>query len=582
MINYRTKFSKRLRHCTMGLGIFLLLTGYAPVKSSQTPSEAAMMRFDATIELNAPLCGTHAVLFARYWVSPDLYRVAVVWAEPHAGSPNFPIYPPTSNVVSDREAFRIDNQFQHNYDGVFPRPLGRRGVFYHKFNVYYFSDIRFAEQEALNLRIHANDIQPLKNTGGLDGEQVFDVSARRPGDECRQALTRLGVRATEGRLDELRLLDAEGGLLKSVEYEYTNQKDGNQLHKQTVLLPELPITVGFKGKGPAITIAGEKRRYKQFEAAHHPAGRKCIVNYQPIKINGRPVSLPARIIVYSGDGKSILRSARLYNFSDSELSADQLKKSAEQFSLFESNEIKCREMLRKYWLKDKADVAQADVKTMEQLHTHFAHKPAAPMNVGQKLRRANMLLQLDWILGHRPRLERDFREYVSLLTANDLNQMIFVGGKHAIELTIRWGQLALADKLIETWLDAAVSRNNVESALDFAAMSIWRDRFCIIARLMERVLQTPQVSPSQRFVAQALRCTSLARAYEKLKDPDSVKKEIGIAQARWVSSKMSTEVLRRDLMQGITDAKQVFAGLDKPTRQQNALKVQLDNSICHC
>ena len=198
------------------------------------------------------------------------------------------------------------------------------------------------------------------------------------------------------------------------------------------------------------------------------------------------------------------------------------------------------------------------------------------MTVGQKLRRLNMLLQLDWILGHRPRLERDFQEYVSLLTANDLNQMIFVGGKHAIELTIRWGQLASADKLFETWLDAAVSRNNVDSALDFAAMSIWRDRFCIIARLMERVLQTPRVSPSQRFVAQALRCTSLARAHEKLKDPDSVKKKLGIAQARWVSSKMSTEALRRDLMQGITDAKQLFAGLDQPTRQQNALKVQLD------
>lgn len=577
MIYCCAKFSKRLLICALNLGMFLSLSGYALAKSAPAPDKVAMLRFDATVELNAPLCRTDVVLFARYWVSPEFYRVAVVWAEPHAGSLNFPIYPPTLNVVSDREAFRVEHQFKHMYDGVFPRPLGQRGVFRHKFNSYYFSDIRFAEQEALNLRIKASDIQPLKKTVGGDGERVFDVSLPRPSDESGQDLARLSVRTTKGRLDELRLLDAKGGLLKNMEYEYTRQKDKkSQLHRQNVLLPQRPITVGFKGKGPTITIAGEKRRYSELETTHHQGGRKCMVDYQPMEIGGRLVSLPVRITVYQADAKRFLRSARLYNFTHCELSADDVKKSSEQFSFFDRNETKCREMLLKYWFKDPADVAQADRKTLEQLRTHFTEKSVAGMTAGEQLRRVNVLLQLDWMLGHTARLERDFQQYVSLLAANDLGRMVFVGGQHAIEMTIRWGQVAVADRLLEAWLDTAMSRNDVESALDFAGVSIRRGRFWTIVKLMDKVLETPQLSPSQRFVAQALRCAGLARVYEMVEDPDHIKTELGIAQAWWVSSQMSTESLRRDLRQGMCEAKQLFAGLDQPTRQHKVLRAQLE------
>jgi len=577
MIDCCDKFSKRLLICTMNLGMFMGLTGYALAESAPTPGKVAMLRFDAIVELNAPLCRTHVVLFARYWVSPEVYRAAVVWAEPHAGSLNFPIYPPTLNVVSDREAFRVEHQFKHMYDGVFPRPLGQRGAFLHKFNSYHFSDIRFAEQEALNLRIQASDIQPLKKADGPDGERVFKVSAPRASGEPKQYLAKLSFHTTKGRLDELRLLDAEGGLLQSVEYEYTNQKDKkSQLHRQNVLLPQRPITVGFKGKGPTITIAGEKRRYSELEATHHQGGRKCMVDYQPMEIGGRRVPLPVRITVYRADAKLVLRSARLYNFTHCELSADDVKKSAEQFSFFDRNEIKCRELLLKYWVKEPADVAQADRKTLEQLRTHFADKFVAGLTIGEQLRHVNVLLQLDWMLGHTAGLERDFQRYVYLLAVNDLDRMVLVGGQHAIEMTIRWGQIDVADKLLDTWLGVSVPRNDVESALNFANDSVRKKRFWTIVKLMDKVLEKSQLSASQRFVAQALRCMGLAQVYEMVKDPDRIKTELGIAQAWWVSSQMSTESLRRNLSQGMFEAKQFFAGLDRPTRQYKALKAKLE------
>jgi hypothetical protein len=552
------------------------LTGHAPAESAPAPDKVATLRFDAIVELNAPLCRTHVVLFARYWVSPEFYRVAIVWAEPHAGSLNFPIYPPTLNVVSDRKAFRIENQIHHIYDGAFPKPLGRRGPFRHKFNSYYFSDIRFAEQDALDLRIGAVDIGPLKKTGEADAERIFDVNLPGPGDGSGQKPARLSVRAANGRLDELRLLDVEEGLLKSIRYEYKEQKDGGQLHKQIVLLPERPITVGFRGKGPTITIGGEKRQYSQLETTHHQGGRKCIVDYQPIEISGRQVSLPVHINVYSGDENRILRSAKLYNFTHCQISTDQLKEAAERFSFLDGDETKCREMLLKYWLKDPAEIAQADVKTLERLRAHFAERSAAGMTAGEQLRRVSILLQLDWMLGYMPQLERDFREYLSLLVSNDLGRMVLVGGQNAIEMTSRWGQLDTADSLLDTWLDVAVSQNDVESALNFAADSVRKKRFWTTAKLMDKVLQEPQLSRSQRFVAQGLRCIGLARVCEMIKDPDHIKTELGIAQAGWVSYQTSAESLRTDIRQSMSEAKQLFAGLDQPTRDHKVLRAQLE------
>ena len=568
--------SKRLLIWALSIGMLLSLTGYALPQSATELGKTDMLRFDAIIELNAPLCRTHVVLFARYWVSPELYRMAVVWAEPHAGSLNFPIFPRTLNVASDSNDFMVEHQFRHMYDGIFLRPLGRRGPFLHKFNSYYFSDIRFAEQDALDMRIHSSNIEPLKKTGEAGAERIFNVNVSGPCDGSGQKPARLSVRTTKGRLDELHLLDAEGKLLKSIEYEYKEQKDGGQLHKQIVLLPERPITVGFKGKGPTITIGSEKHQYSELETTHHQGGRKCIVDYQPLEIDGREVSLPCRITVFSGDGNRILRSAKLYNFTQCQIGTDQLDEAAKQFSFLDDDETTCREMLLKYWLKDPAEVDHADVKTLKQLQVHFTEKSTAGMTLGEQLKHVNILLQLDWMLGYTPQLERDFQEYLSLLTNNDLGRMILVGGQNAIEMTSRWGQLDTADRLLEIWLDVVVSQNNVESFLNFAADSIRKKDFWTTARLMDKVLETSRLSISQRFVAQAIRCLCLTRLCEMLDNPDRIKTELDVAQARWVSSMTSADSLRTSASQGIVEAKRLFTAVDEPTREQNVLRAQLE------
>lgn len=476
---------------------------------------------DAVIELNASLCRTHVVLCARYWVSADGYRAAVVWGEPHAGSLNFPVYPPTLNIVSDPNRFVITHQIQHLYDGVFPKPLGARGPFVHRFNSYTLSDIRFAEQEIVDL--------------------------------CR-----------------------------NVEDEWTDNGE-NMFSRRRMVLPQRPIAVSFQGRVPTITIAGETRQYSELETVQDEGGREWVVDYAPVRVAGRSVSLPTRITVRSGDGKRILRSARLQNRAGCPATLRGIEEDARRFSGFDASDMGCRELLLKYWMKPSRDVEPTDANVLRELRTHFAGTCASDMSLGERLKRVNTLIQLDWMLGDAAHLRDDFHRYTSLLAENALNRMILFGGQNIIETTVRWEQFDAGDRLLSLWLDAAVSPNDPNSLLDFASANLVRRQFWTTATLMERTLSDVAMSASRRFIARAYRTLALAALYGIVNEPDhNVRTKPDIAQARWVLIHHREESLLAECKTSLDAALEAWAGIAQPTREHRKLRSQLasmENSI---
>ena len=343
-----------------------------------------------------------------------------------------------------------------------------------------------------------------------------------------------------------------------------------------MFLPERPITVAFGGEGPTITIAGQKRRYPQLEIMDPPGGRKCIVDYQAVELGGCAVDLPSRIEVYTGDGRLLLRCARMYNVTDREESPEQVGKSVEQFSFFDPNEIRCRDLLIKYWLKSRSEVAKDDIEILERLRKHFAEESPKATTVGEQLKRVNMLLQGDWMLDDPNGLKEDFREYMRLLRSNGLGRMILYGGENLIETTARWGQPDTADKLLPLWLDAAIAENDMTAILDFASARVVKGSLWTMAKLLEKALRRLTVSADQRFAGEALRCTALSRIDEMVQNPDNIKSEPSIAQARWVLWGMTGDELREELRASVVAAQRSFAAIERPTRQDHALKQRLD------
>ena len=572
-----------LRKCLVILFLSItMLQGTSGGAIASTESEldkSAVISFDATIELYAPNAKTYIVLFARYWVSSTNYRMALIWGEPHAGNFNFPIYAPTMNVASDAHNFLVEHQFKHQYDGIFTKPIEQRGHFFHKFNTYTFSDIKFAERDALDLRIRADDINFPQILKSHNNEQTFDVNNPGSGRPSSNNLSRIIASTSNGCLEGLQLLGPDGNLLKGIEYEYADKEGERDIIRQTTLLPEQPITVGFKGKKPVVTINGKKNEISQFDMMHHSGGRECLVNYKSINLGGHQINMPVNITVKNGKSGQVLRSAKMYNFTYSKLSSDQIDEAAKKFSYFTDNEMKCREMLVKYWVKEPADVNKADVVILKQLFEHFSKQSTDGLSISEQVRHINVLLQLDWMLGRANRLENDFREYLSLLATQNLDRLILDGGHNIIELTTRWGQLETAEKLLDIWVKEAITRNKSEVILEFADLLLENKHYWTSAILMDRLIEKSQLSPDQQFFASVIQSVSKERLFWIINHSDddmAELKEPEIIQANWVSHNVDSDILKKDLVKNIDETKMLFTKIDQPTRIHKALMEQIN------
>ena len=325
-----------------------------------------------------------------------------------------------------------------------------------------------------------------------------------------------------------------------------------------------------------LKIDGEERTYRDLGIMHHKGTRRCSVDYESTRLGDKSLALPVRVAVRTADEQKVLRSSCMLNFRQVELNADQVRKSADAFSRFDKKDWKCREMLLKYWMKDAAEIEDEDLKTLRQLRTHFEKVSIIAKTAGEQLRRINMLLQIDWMLGDSEQLKKHFQQYLAILSANGLGRMVLVGGQYAIETTIRWGHFAAADDLLEKWVDRAIAVNDEEAILDFVESVILKNRFWTVARLLEKSLSSPEKWGQKRFNAESLRCMALHRLYEMLQNPDKVKKGLIMAQANWVLSSTSIDKLLGTLNESIADAQKTFANLAEPTPKQKALRAQLE------
>jgi hypothetical protein len=101
----RLRFRKIVCLAFIVAGVFLLSSGTGSTDITPRGDAAEVLRFDAILELSAPIAGTHIMLCARYWVSPTHYSVAFVWAEPGENILNFSTYPPTLQIESNEKQF---------------------------------------------------------------------------------------------------------------------------------------------------------------------------------------------------------------------------------------------------------------------------------------------------------------------------------------------------------------------------------------------------------------------------------------------------------------------------------------------
>lgn len=565
---------RKQAHVTIIGCMFLLLSSAAQTRpAAPTGCAVGTVRFDAIIELNAPIVGTHVVLFARYWVAPTFYHVAIVWAEPYVGTINFPVFPITLAISSNKEQFQLSNQLDRRIDAVFAKPLGDRGVFVYRFNNYPLPNIRFAEREAITARLYASD---WANAGEPnDGWAVIGLTRDSAKTAAKRNIRRIRALAIVDQTKVVEILDGGGKLLKSITYEYAQANDGRILCKENVLLPATPMTVGFENKGLIVNVDGQEHTIRQFVTAHHAGGRKCTVDYERVRMGAKTLPLPENIDIRRNDTGYALRSARLFNYVRTDLTDEQCREAAERFCHLNDRESKHREFLIKYWFRSPSHVNESDVKTLMELRGEFERIATKATTVGEELRRINMVIAIDLMLGDTDHVLQGFERYLTILRTSQLKQMVLTGGQCMIDTAVRWYQFAAADRLLEQWLDAAMPAHDPTTVLGFAQSRIRHGEYWVIAKLLERSLQSQDLAQA-RLAAEVLRCSLLYEIHQLFEKADYLKSEGAIAQLAWVASSCGIENLNKVLREALNEAKGTFAKVDNPTPKDKALNAELN------
>jgi hypothetical protein len=552
----------------MLLGAPVLAAGELP-----TGVETGPVQFDAILELNAPLLRTHVLLFARYWVAPDYFTLAIVWAEPHVSSLNFATYPVTLIVRSDEKEFRVSNQIIKGIDATFAKPVGPRGVFRYMFNDYPVANLRFAEAEARGNWLYADDFS---DANEFCGEQVLALRSTDDSPHPGRSVAQVRVKRDAGRVRTLDLFDNEGRLIKSIEYAYVESGTGQRLRHQKVVLAEMPVTVGFPGGGLHVTVNDEKRTYSELPGTYRQGSRECLVDYGLMQVAGRQALLPSGISVRAEKGGPVLCRALLSDFRPGAPDKGQANQAAEAFAQFSPEGLQCRELLIKYWRKDPAEVAPADVNALRELRTFFHDKQARPGALGEELRRVNMLLQVHWMTGDRAGLAETFQNYLDLLKARDLKRMILEGGYNVVQTTMLWGHFPAADALAAKWVREVMATNDPDSVLDFAGTMHQKGQSWVLIKLMDDLMERYADAPSLCFEGQAARCLSFQKLSEQMREPEKLKRERDIMHIGWVSHSMSNQGLLSAFQSSLANTKELFERLPSPTEAQKILMTRLE------
>ena len=556
------------------------LCGIASGKVQPAGVNVGAVQFDAVIELNRysphSLRHDYTVIFARYWVARDYYGAAVVWAEPQSTDMFFAVRPPGLSFASNRQEFKLSHESIKKNNEAYKKPVGERGVFRCMFGSYPIDNVRFAEQEASATRIYAADLRRLQDANQTHTETLSLHKATCEAENSR-SVSRLRIQASAGHIDSIDLFDEKEHLLKSINYEYANKDGKVYLRRQIGTLPERPMTVGFNGEGIKVTLDGKEYRYRELEAPNHIGGRRCMVEYEPVKLGAKEVILPIRVTVRGGKDDQILRCVHLMNFKKVELDAAGVEEAARHFVAVTPEERQYEQLRLKYSKKAPIEIEQEDIIAMKQLRGHFEKNASvASESTGEKLKRLNILMELDLILGDVPELERHYERYLSTLRENKLSKLTLVGGYGVIETAMFRGRQTEAQRFLDRWVDTVLTMNDAESVLLFARRQLAKTRFWTTIKLLYMLSAKQDLGTGIRFEAEVVRCTALADLCRLLQANDlSEKGLIAKVQADWVAA-IGMDDLKTMLTNGISQASRFFAELPAPTEPQQTLKQQLD------
>jgi hypothetical protein len=529
-------------------------------------AQVGPIRFDGIFELNPP-GSSQILLFVRYWVAPEYYHVAVVWAEPNSDGVEFPVYPPGLYLGSDADSFEIKHSVRQGIGGVYPKPIEDRGAFDCMFGDYPIRNLRFCEAETRAARITAADTSSLSDQLKAERGTATIVLSRKE-LQASTAVASLDVKAKDGAVSSFQLFSEDRRLVKAIEYEYEHNSGAPLLRRQRVALPERQLLAKLRSGNVTVTIRNQKYEFNAFPITHEVGGRSCLIEYQPTCVAGCVWQLPARIEVLDGQSQKPVRSVSLTNFSAVTTAPSAIRDAAMGFASFKPAEYLCHRLLAKYRESPVDQVTSVDLEAAQGLRLNLNQGADEGLTVGEQLKRLNMLMNINLLLRDRSEIECNYRDYLATLQQNGFSEMVLWGGWNVIDQLASKGDHAEATKLLRLWLRAADESVGLPSALRFAVCEVSRGNYWTCFQLLDRLDVRFSASREFEFQRDAMKCIALHALLSKEAEGMDSKSRSVKGQLAWALSMTTKERLLEMLI-----------GCSGPARSYLDQRKELTNSL---
>jgi hypothetical protein len=561
----------KIEDLLIALTMFVILTSVGYANTANVNETVEVVRFDALIKINSTNLLPDSVLFARYWVAKDFYSISIIWTEPSLGNFNYPTIFQNFVINSDNNQFSTISQTIKQYSVSVTKPIPERGIFLSSLGSYPIDNLRFAEREALASRVYIKDIGNL-NIRINDVVQTVEIPDSNDENGIKRETAKIVYKASDGNINSLMLVNKNNQIFKSIEYKYTQKNGKSILKSQKVSLPEKILQVGFRGKGAAITINGISQTFQELPAFHHTGGRICNIEYEPVQTNSNDLlAAPSNITVQRADSNNIMRSAKISNVTKLKMSLQEVQQEAQQYSEISADEINIKNTLEKCLQQNPSEIKKEDSELLVQIRKHF--DDMAVKTASEKLKRTSLLINLDWIQTDE-RLTEHFRQYLSILKENNLNQTILYSGLNTIDLTAVLGRFSDANEILQEWLDSFVADSDISEILDFAQTQIKLQHYWTIYTMLEECLKSNKNLSNKRFDIQALKTIALNQLY--VTNESQNKSSRLTSQFEWASKTINPDDMPKAITENIAEAERSFDDLKEPTKTQLQLKQQLD------
>lgn len=527
--------------------------------------------FDAVLELKAPISSTTNALFARYWVEDDCLRVEVGWCEPHWNEINYAYYPVSLLIRSGTSEFAVANSVRQK-NWAHKKPGLRRSLFRHMNNEYPIDEMRYAESEYLGTRVYKDDLGNLSLDSEKDAEQRTRISVG-----VGRSFSALETTGKNDLVSNVALLDSTGGPMKSIDYIYDNIDGKTRLQKQIVTLFERRIMAA----GLDVNLVSDQgpQSVSMYPIKYHRGNRQCLVQYGRTEIPGLDYPLPTSVNVYTGDGKDLLRRIAISNHRVLSSTETVQLESPEptEYSAFSEDEMKCRDMLFKYWLRSADEVEPEDREVLMSLRNSLLTKSTRCRDIGGRLKNLYMRVMTDMMLDECAEVNLLFREYIALLRqANLQERTVLHAGCEFIALAVKWRKLDLADTALSICVDGLCNEENRIMVCDYARWGIEHGRpwpsYCLLAKLI-----TLTYDGEARFELTYLMCVALQRFMGEMATSPDDRGVIGSYHPLHVFS--TPAELRQRLDELIRECLMEYSSIGSPGKRHTLMKSEIEKMM---